>query len=257
MKFRKLIDILSSALSSRRGAKTIKQREKESELKQFAGNLRAMLADRRKQNEAEEEYDDVELTGRGAKNDQDEWNQIQTKRRLVESSNVYAYHYIPESATSGIMYVTFLNWEKGMKPEERSGPGQTYAYYNVPVTKYQQFESAATESAGRAVWDYFRVRGSAYEHQHPYTLVQAEGDYVSRKATAKGYAARTLLAPGSPRVKKFGAKAAREFREDQTRKMEAEDMGRALGRRSTLAPEMRGKPNRAEPNRGTPNRGNR
>ncbi len=41
-----------------------------------------------------------------------------------------------------------------------------YAYFKVPIAKYLQFEDATRESAGRAVWDYLRVRGSHWAHQH-------------------------------------------------------------------------------------------
>jgi hypothetical protein len=180
-----------------------------------------------------------ELLGRGAAHDEDEWNAVRTKRRLVQSSNVYAYHFIPEQRSMGILYVTFLHWEQGMKSDERSGPGPTYAYYDFPIAKYAQFEAATRESAGKAVWDYCRIRGSQHAHQHRYTLIQVEGDYIPRKATVRGFAARTLLAIGKDRYNP------------------------EMMRRSTLEPRKflggggggNGGPNRGAPNRGTPNRG--
>lgn len=150
---KQLADMLRDALLARRrgqsSTRTVNNRELD--------DLLAQLERKRKANE--EEFDDVELTGRGASHDRDEWQAIATNRRLVNSSNVYAYHFIPEKARSGILYVTFLNWEQGMKSEDRSGPGSTYAYYDFPIAKYNQFEAASAESAGRAVWDYCRVRG--------------------------------------------------------------------------------------------------
>lgn len=187
--------------------------------------------------EFELEYEDEPETtlptyGRGASHDREEWELVRSRRRLVQSSNVYAYYFLPETRNSGILYVTFLYWEEGMKSSDRSGPGPTYAYYDFPIEKYKQFERATQDSAGKAVWDYCRIRGSQHGHQHRYTLVQAEGDYVPRKATALGFAARTLLAIGEGRYNP------------------------ELMRRSTLEPRRNGgEPNRGTPNRGTPNRG--
>ncbi len=232
MDFRRLGKILSDALRARREGKVREDTKRQQETAEIVERLNRM------RKKAETGFDEIELTGRGASHEAEEWQAVVSKRKLVQSSNVHSFYYSPETPRSGIVYVTFLNWSPGMKPGERSGPGQTYAYYNVPLAKAKAFESATAESAGRAVWDYFRVRGTVHGHQGPCTLVQAEGDYVSRKATAKGFAKRSLLPPGvSPSDRK---------------KL-------PFTRPSTLPARkfMGGAPNRGEPNRGEPNRGNR
>lgn len=235
---RRLIQMLAGALASRRSRRPHLDGEVISPPVQSQVNDWRAEIDRRRAAEGRtEEYDDVELVGRGARFDEREWNQVLTKRRMVQSSNVYAYHFIPESKHSGVLYVTFLYYEQGMKQDQRNGPGATYAYFDFPIRKYLQFEAASTHSAGKAVWDYCRVRGSRYEHQHTYYLVQAEGDYVPRKATKKGYAERILLSTGrSPRLQR----------------------SEPMQRRSTLQAvkfASNGTPNRGAPNRGKPNRG--
>lgn len=117
---------------------------------------------------------------------------------IVSSSNVHSFYYVREKRT-GTLYVTFLNWTPGTKT--RSGPGPTYAYYDVPVQKYLRFKAAARTSAGKAVWDYLRVRGKGNQarHQHQYglTRVAALGvrdleAYVPRKITRTGFRTRNL-----------------------------------------------------------------
>lgn len=121
---------------------------------------------------------------------------------LVESSNVYAYWFEREGRFDGVLYVTFLAWAPGQKT--RSGVGPTYAYYGVPVRKYMQFKGRAASSAGKAVWDFLRVRGrgNAHRHQHPYRLTAGaepseavegnRGVYVPRKLTRTGFRVRNL-----------------------------------------------------------------
>lgn len=232
MDFRKLGKILSDALRARRQRKASDDEERERETAEIVERLQRM----RRTKLDDEGYNDVELTGRGASHDAEEWQAVETNRKLVESSNVHSFWYSPETPNKGIVYVTFLYWQPGMKADERSGPGQTYAYYDVPLAKYKAFEGATAESAGRAVWDYFRVRGTIHGHQGPYSLIQAEGEYVSRKATKKGFAKRSLLPPGvSPRDRKA-------FPLVRTSSLPARKF-------------MNGAPNRGTPNRGTPNRG--
>jgi hypothetical protein len=232
MDFSKLGKILSDALRARRQRKASEGDERERETAEIVERLQRM----RRTALDEDGYNDVELTGRGASHDAQEWQAVETNRKLVESSNVHSFYYSPETPNKGIVYVTFLYWQPGMKSDERSGPGQTYAYYDVPLAKYKAFEGATAESAGRAVWDYFRVRGTIHGHQGPYSLVQAEGEYVSRKATRKGFAKRNLLPPGvSPRDRKA-------FPLTRTSSLPARKF-------------MNGAPNRGTPNRGTPNRG--
>lgn len=117
---------------------------------------------------------------------------------LVSSSNVHSFYFVRTQRT-GTLYVTFLKWTPGRKT--RTGAGPTYAYYDVPVQKYLRFKSAAKTSAGRAVWDYLRVRGKGNQarHQHQYGLtrvaplgVRDTEAYVPRKITRTGFRTRNL-----------------------------------------------------------------
>jgi hypothetical protein len=185
------------------------------------------------------EEHDIQLLGRGAAQHAPDWEALQRKEiKTPGSSNVYSFIYEPETDSVGILYVTFRLWHPGMKGPRPNQPGPTYAYYDVPLRKYKTFERRAKESAGKAVWDYLRVRGSKWDHRHPYRLVQGAqvplgGVYVPRKATKLGFRRRSLPAIGVGR---------RSF----IRSTLPEDI-RALPNRAT--------PNRARPNRGTPNRG--
>jgi len=185
----------------------------------------------------DDDYPIVELEDEGA---QPQPQGIPATMRLVASSNVYSYGFDLESRTTGTLYVTFLDYT----PKEfggdgsRSGPGATYAYYDFPVPKFRAFEAMAASSAGGAVWDYCRVRHSRFEHQHTYRLIQVSGDYVPRKATAKGFAARVPagMARDQARIRQL-APQSMTFR-------------RQLPRRNYTASPNRGSPNRGEPNRG-------
>lgn len=177
----------------------------------------------------DEAFDDIEILGRDASYDHADWKVVMDQMRLTPgSTNVYGYYFEFESCTTGILYVTFLADYRG---EKREGPGATYAYYTVPARKYHQFQEAAASSAGNAVWDFLRIRGTIWGHQHQYRLVQVHGDYIPRKATKKGYRTRHLLAIG--------------------------ETGRRSYRRSTLPERLfpaggvdRGRPDRGEPDRG-------
>lgn len=176
-------------------------------------------------------FDDVQLLGRDAGYDVADFEAVMDSlRKTPGSSNVYGYYFERESRRVGILYVTFKAEVDGERP---NAPGQTYAYYDVPVRKHHEFQQAAASSAGGAVWDYLRIRGTVWGHQHQYRLVQSHGDYVPRKATPRGYRTRNLPALG---------------------------VGRREYRRSTLPerlfyPPNRGGPNRGDPNRGDPDRG--
>ncbi|MFG0261019.1 MAG: hypothetical protein ACF788_01315 [Novipirellula sp. JB048] len=180
-----------------------------------------------------EEFDDIQLLGRDAGYHADDFAAVMdSMRRTLGSSNVWGYFFERESRRTGIMYVTFLRDVNGKKTDQ---PGPTYAYYDVSVTKANEFQRMAATSAGSAVWDYFRIRGTVYGHQHQYRLVHASGEYVPRKATPQGWKARAVPNLG---------------------------VGRRGFRRNTLSPRTfgnggpnRGGPDRGGPNRGTPNRG--
>lgn len=175
-----------------------------------------------------EEFDQIQLLGRDAGYDQADFDAVMHGMRLVSSSNVYGYFFEREQRNMGILYVTFL--ETLPNGKRGTSPGPTYAYYNVPVRKAIQFQKASEESAGHAVWDYLRVRGSVFAHQHMYRLVHVSGEYVPRKATALGYKARAVPNLG---------------------------IGRRGFRRNTLQPITfsRNDPRRGDPIRGEPDRG--
>lgn len=182
----------------------------------------------------------VQLLGRGATQHAPDWAALQQREIFTpSSSNVYSFVYEPETESVGILYVTFKLWHPGMKKGERSNQaGPTYAYYDVPLRKYHTFKRRTEISAGAAVWDYLRVRGSKWDHRHPYRLVGGSrvplgGVYVPRKATKRGFRSRSLPAIGVGR-RGFVSSSLPE---------------------SVRALPGRGTPNRAAPSRGTPNRG--
>ena len=189
------------------------------------------------------------LFGRGMPYTPEMFADAMANMRLTpNSSNVYGYFYEYESRTRGILYVTFLGDDGN---GERSGPGQTYAYYDVPVRKYQEFSRASAESAGGAVWDYLRVRGTVWRHQHNYRLIQSHGDYVPRKATRLGFKTRSVARMGGEGPFRQGeftpvGERARAIRRSYTRS--------TLPERTFLNPPG-SEPNRGEPDRGSPNRG--
>ncbi len=171
--------------------------------------------------------DDIELLGRDASYHKGDWAAVMDGMRLTPgSSNVFGYYFEFESRTQGILYVTFLAQLPGGK---RGGAGTTYAYYDVPGRKYHQFAKASDSSAGGAVWDYLRIRGTIAGHQHNYRLIQSHGDYIPRKATPKGFRTRHVADVGKA--------------------------GRRAYRRSTLPERLFARPDRGKPDRGTPDRG--
>lgn len=204
----------------------------------------------------DDDEDEAELSRLDASYRDRDWSAIQAAEvRVVSSSNVYSYAFELASRDSGTLFVTFLNWEPGMKPEDRSGPGATYAYYDFPFAKFKQFGEMAATTAGGAVWEYCRVRHAVHEHQHRYRLIQVAGDYVPRKVTARGFKARTLVPPGmSPSSRK---KLYRRAWKSPVSHIPS----RKFFKRSTLSNKsfsdetIARNVNRAGPNRGTPNRG--
>lgn len=186
------------------------------------------------------------MLGRDASYDRDQLEYINSRMTVVSSSNVYAYGFEQESASMGILYVTFLDYDPNAK-QKTNGPGSTYAYYNFPLLKYKQFQQMAASTAGGAVWDYCRVRHSVYEHQHTYRLIQVHGEYVPRKATRKGFQSRSVPVPGiGERGFVRSTLAPRSF----GKKGQPTIARRQLPNRNYAA-----LPNRAAPNRGEPNRG--
>lgn len=201
-----------------------------------------------------EHFDYVELLGRDASYDEGLMEDLKKSEiRVVSSSNVYSYSWEDEGAEDkGILYVTYLDWSPGTKRQDRSGPGATYAYYDFPKERYEQFNAMAEESAGKAVWDYCRVRGTQHGHQHRYRLISVTGEYIPRKATAGGLKKRTLIQPGmSPDKRRAVYGLARTFAGGDRSQIK----NPSAFRRSTLPETYRGTPNRGRPNRGEPNRG--
>ena len=194
--------------------------------------------------QGEPEDEGARVFGRGAPYRPEEFEQMMAEMRVTPgSTNVYGYFFEHESRTRGILYVTFLG---ATSSGGRSGPGQTYAYYDVPVRKYHEFSRATAQSAGGAVWDYLRVRGSVWLHQHNYRLVQSHGDYVPRKATQYGFKTRMVARMGGDGPYRQGEYSPAGERANAVRRSYT---------RSTLPERTFANPNRGGPNRGAPNRG--
>jgi hypothetical protein len=207
--------------------------------------------------EVEQVYTELQLFGRD-RGFSDDMGAVMERMRRVSSSNVYGYYFELEKSQSGILYVTFLGQNRDGSRTDT--PGTTYAYFDVPRSKFDQFQQASESSAGRAVWDYLRVRGSQWEHQHRYRLVQAHGDYIPRKVTRFGFKTRQLAPTGQPKIPNsvWSAISRLSSSDDPKIRNYAGEMKRYLlaknqFRRSTLPP--RSFVSRGTPNRGTPNRG--
>lgn len=221
--------------------------------------------------EVNEVYTDIQLSGRDQGHDAGGVDAVMAKMRRVKSSNVWGYFFEVEGgynqsvgkyrgAKSGLLYVTFLAEAPpgGHRPQSA---GPTYVYFDVPITKFQQFQSASEASAGKAVWDYLRVRGTTWQHQHRYRLVQTQGDYIPRKATRDGFKDRRLIDPAGAKVPNstWSAISRLEHSPLATIRVYANRMKNLLLkeqnlRRSTL-PARSWMPNRAPPNRAKPKRG--
>jgi len=195
-------------------------------------------------------------------------------RRTSGSSNVYSYIWFSNDYTvmdegyvakrprvaskkaekNGTLIVTFKAWEPGMKQSERPDtPGATYAYSNVSEIKYNLFNSMAESSAGEAVWDYLRLRGTLTGHQHGYRLISVSGDYVPRKATARGFRAREMIMPPKFSSTITATKPSTLPPGPLTRFGHPISPEEALSPRQARAYARRGGyPNRGEPNRGRP-----
>lgn len=168
--------------------------------------------------------------------------------RTPNSSNVYSFQYDFSSST---LYVRFKAPRinpgsvsvsgSGLKSQGRASSGKTdapgarYAYLDVPIRVWKRLSQAS--SAGKAVWDELRIRGTVYGHQYRYQLIQGAlvptgtgqmGVYVPRRATERGYRKRAAPSLGT---------------------------GRRAWIESTLPERITGEPNRGTPNRGEPNRG--
>jgi hypothetical protein len=210
--------------------------------------------------QVQETYDDIQQLGRDQGHDEGGIDSVMAKMRQVSSSNVWGYYFELESSKSGLLYVTFLA-EAPSGGKRPSSAGPTYVYFDVPTSKFEQFQAASESSAGRAVWDYLRVRGTSWQHQHRYRLAQVQGDYIPRKATRLGFQNRQLLDPSGKKIPNATWAAISRLERSKLRKIReyANKMKQLLLneqgiRRSTLPPRTF-LPNRGTPNRGRPNRG--
>jgi len=174
---------------------------------------------------------------------------LSAEHRTAGSSNVYSFQYDFTSSTLYVRYKAPVLSSGGIKNVAGGGmraagrihvagakrpdsPGPLYAYLDVPVRVFRRM--IGKSSAGKAVWDELRIRGTIYGHQYRYQLLQGavvpgEGGnlavYVPRRATIKGFRSRATATVGT---------------------------GRRGYIRSTLPERL---VNRGEPNRGQPNRG--
>ena len=173
--------------------------------------------------------------------------------RTPASSNVYSFQY---DYRRSILYVRFQ--EHAINPRavrmsksggrshvrgelgrtvggKTGGPGARYAYYDVPPRVFERM--VVSPSAGGAVWDELRIRGTAYGHRFRYTLSAGQvvnvdgqqGVYIPRRVTQQGFRSRTLAIEGTGR-RIYGHSALPEERRN-----------------------FRGRP--ARPDRGAPDRG--
>lgn len=200
---------------------------------------------------------------------------VSDEHTIEEDGGISVNLYGQRSSEMGTLIVTFKDWAPGMKQKERPvSPGATYAYAGVSRFKYEAFlGSTSPDSAGYAVWDYLRIRGTQSGHQHAYRLISVTGEYVPRIATPYGFrrrqqkglvvatpeerqaeddltpwiktTLRSTLPPGP--LTRFGAALPNE----QPRGVQGTEWSRvSYARRGN-----RGYPNRGQPNRGTPNSG--
>ncbi|MGE4105192.1 MAG: hypothetical protein AB7E74_24790, partial [Pirellulales bacterium] len=158
----------------------------------------------------------------------------------VTSSNVWAIGY---NAASRTLYVQYkaptlragaiktkrVKTKRGKKRVRRTGtlgstvvgraeaPGPIYAYYDVPPAVARKvIADAKSSSAGEAVWDYLRIRGTIHGHRYDYRLSSVGSEaivvddrnravdrihYVPRKAADLGkFQQRTIEVGRNPRT---------------------------------------------------------
>jgi len=197
---------------------------------------------------------------------------VNDEHTIDEDGGISINLYGQRSTNMGTLIVTFKVWTPGMKQKERpNSPGATYAYAGVSRMKYEAFlGSTSPESAGYAVWDYLRIRGTQSGHQHAYRLVSVTGDYVPRMATPTGFRRRSqrmlVVDPNATGDEAAWVKARMQSTlrpgpltrfgqavdEEQARGFSGSEWSfQAYKRRSNRG----GYPNRGTPNRGTPNSG--
>jgi len=164
-------------------------------------------------------------TARGAF--RDDMHKMSKVYRTPRSSNVWSFQY---DYSESRLYVRFKapaingggvkNYKGkggmtsmagtlgGTVKGKTNDPGAMYAYHDVPVRVFRRLVSSIPTSAGKAVWDHLRVRGTVWGHKFKYTLVTGafvpgEGGrvavYVPRKAVEGGFRGRTVANVGRGR----------------------------------------------------------
>lgn len=93
----------------------------------------------------------------------------------VESSNVHSigFQIANPGDRTGTLLVRYLGQHQG---GVRAGLGSLYAYRDVPVSLFRDFQHAS--SKGGWVWDHLRVRGTVAGHKFDYELIGVAGQYV-------------------------------------------------------------------------------
>lgn len=130
-----------------------------------------------------------------------------------ESSNIYSLQY---DYNEGILYVRFkaegniigrkimtsiCSGKEYMCQIRDHEPGPLYSYggrgHKITPDQFAAFVGAT--SKGQHLWQHYRVCGSTWAHQVPYTMVSTVSDYVPRKATRAGLRVRTVPTVGHGR----------------------------------------------------------
>lgn len=185
-------------------------------------------------------------------NDQEEqMPEVSPLIRTPGSSNVYSFQYNYKTSTLYVRYQAHrvnrdavelksthgLGRVKGSLGRtvggKTGGPGPMYAYFDVPVRVFERI--IRHQSAGGAVWDDLRIRGTAYGHQYAYSLVDAQeietkegkGYYVPRKITSSGYRQRSF-APGSGAGRGYALSSLPREDRDFRGRPDAPNRGRAF-----------------------------
>lgn len=188
---------------------------------------------------------------------------VSDEHTVLEDGGININPYGKSTSTTGTLIVTFKEWVPGMKQKDRPNtPGPTYAYASVTRHKYEAF--ASSDSAGEAVWDYLRVRGTVSGHQHAYRLISVTGEYIPRMATPFGFQRRNeemlVVTPEDQRIEDddtpwFKATLQSTLPSGPLTRFGVPIGRESHGRKSGLSWGRISTPNRGTPNRGTPNRG--
>ncbi len=172
--------------------------------------------------------------------EQDQAPEFSPLYQTPKSSNVWSFQYRYSTST---LYVRFkaptlnssavetaksaggLVSHRGQLGKTITGkskePGALYAYYDVPVRVFERLVKSISSSAGKAVWDNLRIRGTVYGHQFRYGLAEGamvpgekgrSGLYVPRRATKEGFRRRSVVMPGTGRRPHAGSTLPEQLR---------------------------------------------